>query len=438
MRQSATSRRLFVAAALIGLLISCQSSGGPKSESPLLKLLERRSGLISYIGPDGNVRVIDQAGAGSRAVTSDAGSRADATVAYAATAWSPDGKQVAFVRLTLSADTVTGAGVYTAPSAGGAITQLFFTSELQPFYVSWSLDSRRVSVLSQAKGTQVLELGVATAGKAGDYEALDRGAPYYWSWLADSGSILAHVNAQRGGADGERLSLITIDPSPSKANLPVQTDLFQAPDISPDGKSIAYVMAAEDGFTLLVRSLDNATERTIATDKGVAYFAFAPDGRHVAYLAALDTNPVPQGILKIASLEGAAAPTRIAEVPVLAFFWAPDGTRLAYIVPDLSGELDPMFQKGGRQVNLKLVGYDVATGRTWDIAVFPVTRGTLSILPFFDQYLRSATIWSPDGRYVVFTALSAKGEPSLYVARADGTLKPRFLAEGDFAFWSWK
>jgi Tol biopolymer transport system component len=422
----------------MGILISCQTNGGPRAEGPFLKLLEQRSGLISFLGPDGNVRVINQAGGGNRALTSDAGSKGDTTTAYAATAWSPDGKQVAFARFTLSADTVTGAALFTAPSAGGAITQLFFSSELQPFYINWSQDSRRVSVLSQVKGTEVLELGVATAGKAGDYVALDRGAPYYWNWLADSGSILAHANAQRGGNEGERLSLITLDPAPTKSDLPVETALFQAPDTSPDGKSIGYVMAAEDGFTLLVRRLDDSTERTVATDKGVAYFSFAPDGKHVAYLAALSTDPVPQGILKIVSLGSDALTTRVAETPVLAFFWAPDGKKLAYIVPDATDALDPMFQKNGRQLDVKIVGCDAATGKTWDIAVFPVTRGTLSILPFFDQYQRSATIWSPDGRYVVFTALSAKGEPALYVSRADGTLKPRFLTDGDYAFWSGK
>jgi Tol biopolymer transport system component len=287
-------------------------------------------------------------------------------------------------------------------------------------------------------GEDVLELGVATAGKQGDYTALDRGSPYYWNWLEGSATIVAHANAQRGDDGGERLSLITIDPAPSKTDLPVQTDLFQAPDISPDGTSVAYVAASDTGFDLHVRKLDGSSERTVATDKGVAYFSFARDGRHIAYLAALNTQPVPQGVLSVVSLDSESPPTKIAEIPVLGFFWAPDGQKLAYIVPDFSGNMGPLFQKKADQLNMRIVGCDVTTGQTWTIALFPATDGFLSILPFFDQYQRSATIWSPDSRYVVFSAISAKGQPSVFVARADGSLTPRFLAAGDSAFWSWK
>lgn len=61
-----------------------------------------------------------------------------------------------------------------------------------------------------------------------------------------------------------------------------------------------------------------------------------------------------------------------------------------------------------------------------------------SVLPYFDQFQRSATIWSPDSRLILFTALTAGGSPGLFVARADRTLTPRFLSSGDYAFWSWK
>ena len=82
------------------------------------------------------------------------------------------------------------------------------------------------------------------------------------------------------------------------------------------------------------------------------------------------------------------------------------------------------------------MGCNAATGKTWLIARFPLSRGLLDVLPFFDQYQRSASLWSPDSKYLVFTAVSADGRPGLYVVRADGNIKPRFLAAGDFAFWS--
>jgi hypothetical protein len=87
---------------------------------------------------------------------------------------------------------------------------------------------------------------------------------------------------------------------------------------------------------------------------------------------------------------------------------------------------------------VRLKGYDVTSGKTWVIARFPPSRGFFSVLPFFDQYQRSSTMWSPDSRFIGFTALAADGSAGLFVARADGVIKPRYLAPGDYAFWSWK
>jgi hypothetical protein len=83
-----------------------------------------------------------------------------------------------------------------------------------------------------------------------------------------------------------------------------------------------------------------------------------------------------------------------------------------------------------------LMGFDAVTGKTWLIARFPPSKGFFSVLPFFDQYQRSSTVWSPDSRFIGFTALTDQGASGLFVARADGNIKPRFLASGDDAFWS--
>ena len=415
------------------VLGSCRVRAGQTSESPFLRFFEKRSGLISFVAPDGNVHVIDQAGRGNRALTHDAGSQEGTQVSYSALTWSPDGTEVAFTRLEAASGDITGASLYAAHARGSGILRLFSSDRIQPFYLCWSPDSKRISLLSQVKGVAELELGMCPAGAQEQYVTVDRGAPYYWDWLSDSSSIAVHVH---GGSPEERLSLITLDPAPHRIDIPVQASIFQAPNVTPDGKSVIYVRGEDGRFTLRLLAFDASTERTVASDSGVPYFSLSRDGTRLAYLAALSVQPVPQGIFNIVSVDGSTPAIRLTEAPVLAFFWAPDGRKLALILPDTSASSDPMFQHSDVQVNLKLVGCDAVTGKTWVIARFPSARGLLSILPFFDQYQRSSTIWSPDSRYVVFTAFSQKGVPAVYVARADGSLRPRFLTPGDFAYWS--
>ena len=54
------------------LLASCLPGNMQLPQSPLLKQLERKSGLIAYMGADGNMYVSDQAGGNKIAFTEDA------------------------------------------------------------------------------------------------------------------------------------------------------------------------------------------------------------------------------------------------------------------------------------------------------------------------------------------------------------------------------
>jgi Tol biopolymer transport system component len=78
----------------------------------------------------------------------------------------------------------------------------------------------------------------------------------------------------------------------------------------------------------------------------------------------------------------------------------------------------------------------VGNGKTLNIATFPPTQGLLNILPYSDQYERSQTIWSPDGRHLVFTAYAKDGLPGIFVADSSGKNAPVKIASGDNATWS--
>jgi len=113
-----------------------------------------------------------------------------------------------------------------------------------------------------------------------------------------------------------------------------------------------------------------------------------------------------------------------------------DGRMPAFVVPDGGDGIDPMFLRDDSLAYVRLMGFDAVTGKTWLIARFPPSKGFFNVLPFFDQYQRSSTIWSSDSRFIGFTALTDQSPAGLFVACADGNIKPRFLSSGDDAFWS--
>jgi TolB protein len=419
----------------LALLVSCQA--GNQRRAGFYPLFHRGSGLISYVTSDGNIALIDQRGGSMKSITSDAGPHGDGTVYNVAPAWSPDAKRIAFAQITLAGgSSLVNASLISAEASSGRREQLLSGTRIQPFYLFWSPDSRAISLLSQVQGEDALELGIATAGMAGSYHGIDRGAPYYWDWLKNSQGIVVHTDIGRTGESRERLSLVHVATGTPRTDFPVEAGLFQAPAVSPDGRSIAYVTTAPDGFVLHARTLDSAAERVLARDLGGAFFSFSPDGKRIAYLAARVAQPVPLGKLTIVDVKGSIAAQAVEQQPVLAFFWSPDGRNLAYFVPASTGDLDPLFLAEPGHLSLQLMGCNAATGKTWPIARFPLSPGMLNALPFFDQYQRSSSIWSPDSRSIVFTALSADGRPGVYVVPADGSITPRFLTSGDFAYWS--
>ncbi len=442
MRERTILRAGLPAALALGaaILSSCSTHGAQMPQSRLLKLFERPAGLIVFIAPDGNVRVIDQKGGGSRALTSDAGAGGGGRVVYVSPAWAPDGKQVAFARMTVdAASRVTDASLFTAARDGRNLTRILSGPRLRPFYLYWSPDSKLVSLLSSVEDEEgSLELGVAPAGAEGGYRTLDRGSPFYWAWRADSRALVVHVNTGQLGSDGERLSLLNLGPEVSRALIKADPGVFQAPSFSADGKSVAYASTSEAVSTLHLRAADGSADREVATDRGGMFLAFSRDGRRLAYLAALRLNPVPLGTLSVVDMGKAAAKRTLREEPVVEFFWSPDGRSLAFIVPDSADGVDAMFARSDSLAYVRLMGFDTATAKTWTIARFPPSRGFFSVLPFFDQYQRSSTIWSPDSRFLAFTAVTADGSSGIFVSRADGNIRPRFITAGDDAFWSLK
>src|SRR5512145_1424386 len=85
---------------LITLFISaCLPQNVQVPQSPLLSTLERKAGLIAYIGVDGNIYVSDQGGGNLSQLTNDAAAsdQSGEFNFYQLPTWSLDGNQLAYV-----------------------------------------------------------------------------------------------------------------------------------------------------------------------------------------------------------------------------------------------------------------------------------------------------------------------------------------------------
>ncbi len=421
------------------LLVSCSVRGAQMSQNSLLERFERKSGLIAFIALDGNIATADQTGGRLTQLTDDAGSREGVRRWYSSPTWSARGRRLAFVRFDQQTDGSLDAAILTSDSGSRNPQAVWESAELAPVYLYWSPDSRWISVLSQRTAEDGMELGLMDPSGKLSYKPLDTGLPLYWAWDPGNRFMLAHVGG--GTTSGGRLTLLDVRGATGKRNFNVRPARFQSPQVSPDGERMLYVDSESGSAQLVLRDIEGPGLDVLKTVSGSAFFSFSRDGRRVAIMESSTPQLSADGTLRVLVPGRLERSVELEEPTVIAFFWAPNSRQIAYLVPVSAAELqqlvvEPVFAADPEQIYVHLRVMDARSGESWKVATFPITRGSLGALQFFDQHTRSGSIWSPDGNWLVFSAVARGGFPGIFLGSASGNLEPRFVTRGDLGSWS--
>lgn len=328
--------------------------------------------------------------------------------------WSPDGTQIVWSTTDGSAQPIVTTTELGSESTKDTPAPFF------PFYYSWSPTGERIGMLGNgSSGT--IEFAILDV-EDGAIKTIDTGAPFYFDWSPDGESVVAHVG-------NSELRVIDAASGAELSSVP-SSGLFQAPQWTELGilfqESTASSIQARG--VVMQRS---TTQRIVLGDPGgdveeLAKFdgasAFAARGDMVAYLkpSVLSTNAGPAVWVK--QIDGPEQP--VLASGVLAFQWSPNGRRLLV--------LEATVEPQGPRLRWSVW----SDGELIRFESFAPTLTFLSrYLPFWDQYNRSISIWSPDGDSFVYTA-EIDGASEVFVQRvADGVAAER-IGTGEFASWS--
>jgi len=426
---------LFTLTAL--LVSSCLPQDTRIPQSPLLPLLERKSGLIAYMGADGNMYVSDQGGGQLTQLTND--SKVDSNTLfrlYQYPTWSKDGSQLAFVGLSADGND-TEASVFVHNIDEETTTKVYSSPTEYPIYVHWSPNNANISFISTtaAQNNIILQSVPATGGER---KVLDVGTPYYWSWAPDGSVMIVHPGGSQA-VTPEHYSFLRMDTETIEYGLDIKPASFQSPAWSPDGSLIALTRSTDNENQVIVTNATGENPEAIGTFTAKTAFAWSFDSTKLAYLDAAQTlSNGTVGAMHVHDID--SGEETVVNKNIVAFFWSPDGKEIAYfiLVPIQPSEGDSTSGTTTQQYAVQLSVLDVTSGESRELYTYRPTQQFLGILPYFDQYHQSATIWSPDNNNLVISFVDSEGTSNIAVVAASGNLEPRLLAQGFLAFWSWQ
>jgi TolB protein len=376
---------------LIVLALGLAACSAETTDSPSLVVLD-----------GGNVVIMDPDGSNPLPLTEGTEN------VYFQPVWSPDGGMVAFSQVAGEPE------LHVALSDG--TSDMATETGTVPFYFSWSADNE-VALLRTGDSGFRLERVAVSDDSLSEPTLVDSGQPLYYSWSPDGLAVATHIGTER---------LETVDSDGAAESLGVEPGLFQAPRWTDRG-----VIAVEQGLRdqRLVVIAPDGTSTPMATLPGPATFVATDAGDKVALQsviagvnglnAALQALPnVPANRLVLGDLDEQVF-TPVTSDPVLAYFWAPSADRL--LILDVVEGPQTRWSIWSDDGLEEIVRFD------------PEPSFMAEMVPFFDQYAQSVSLWAPDGSAFAFPG-NVDDEPGIWVYTLDGGLDR--ISSGTWVSWS--
>ncbi len=439
-----THRAHFWLAGLALLLAGCAARGMQMQESPWLRTLERKSGLIAYVGMDANLYTINQAGDKQHLLAEDGelaiaiGGAIGVNPYTRPFAWSPDGTELAYIEYSEVAWLIK-----VSDAQGETQRELLAVDNELPRFLGWWPDGNALSLLTQVDpaqtgGAPLFNLWLAPVGGARPTVIFSTPQIFYAPEPFGS-RVVAHVTEPTEAGALDRVVLIT-EGNAVPRDLELSPAGFMAPAWSPDGLGLLYPMQDEQGVNqLAIANLQGQARQIVARFDTAIAFSWSPDGKYIAYIDSAQARMGALGLLTVVEVSTGQVVFTTPENRVHGFFWSPDSGRIVYFTKEVAAADEQQSTLLGA---LAIHFLDVKEGEVLDYAVdntpfqFRPTVPFLEMLTKFDLYSRFATIWSPNGEKIVLPMVTADGQGVIYILATSGNLAPRPIVEGVMAFWS--
>lgn len=330
--------------------------------------------------------------------------------------WSPDGQRLACFEVQSGDETVGPARVLVLENDGVSQHNLLELTTRFPIYLSWRPDGHGLAVLMQ-QGEELV-LGYVAMDEIGKLRIIEEGAPLFFAWGPDRRRLLVH------SATGRRSRVAIRD---SEGRLPDQVlpqppGDFCAPVVV--GERVVHVERCPGANVLLSTDLEGQDPHRLMEFEGLG--AVVPVGtEEVVFSAAPQGEGSPYRGATMVNIRTGST-TRLHDEDTLAFLWSPEGHQLIYARIETE---DRCLSWCSVRPNESTVTH----------CRFVPSREMLFYLHFFDQFVHSHRLISPDGRHLVYAGYRANavsGSPRIFVKDLRTEHDPRAIADGSFGCFS--